>query len=111
MLRVYLRISSGCIAIDSERLQGIHDMPTPTSPKQLQSFLGMVNYCKDFFKDAATIVEPLQRLLCKGKPWFWGPSQETALNIIRTRLHSIPELHSFEPALPTLLPLMLLVTV
>ena len=95
-------ISSGCIAIDSECLQGIRDMPTPTSPKQLQSFLGMVNYCKDFFKDAATIVEPLQRLLRKGEPWFWGPNQETALDTIRTRLHNIPELHSFEPAQPTI---------
>ena len=77
-------------------------MPTPTSPKQLQSFLGMVNYCKDFFKEAATIVEPLQHLLRKGEPWFWGPGQETALNAIRTRLHNIPELHSFEPTQPTI---------
>ena len=90
-------LSQGRIKIDPQRLQGLQDMPQSVNTKQLQSFLGAVNYCKEFLKNAASLVEPLQRLLRKGTPWVWGEAQQKAMDNIRMQLCNLPELYTFDP--------------
>ena len=88
--------------VDSQRLQGVRDMPDPTNAKQLQSFLGAVNYYIEFLKDASTLTFPLQRLLRKGTPWIWGEQQRQAMNTVRQRLKDLPTLFTFQPSCPTI---------
>ena len=95
-------ISQGRIKVDPQRLQGLRDMPHPANTKQLQSFLSAVNYCRDFLKNAASLAEPLQRLLCKGTPWVWGEAQQKAMDNIRMQLCDMPELYTFDPGRPTI---------
>ena len=94
--------SHGCIQVDSQRLQGVRDMPYPTNAKQLQSFLGAVNYYVEFLKDAASLIFPLQHLLHECTPWTWGEQQKDAMNTIRQRLGDLPTLFTFLPGCPTI---------
>ncbi|MGL5707634.1 MAG: reverse transcriptase domain-containing protein [Aeromonas sp.] len=59
-------ISAGKIKPDPNKIKAIHDYPKPANIKELRSFLGLVNYCREFIKGYAILANPLFKLL-KGK--------------------------------------------
>jgi len=44
--------------------------------KEVQKFLELTNYYRQFIKDFARIVAPLHLLVRKEKKWRWGEEQE-----------------------------------
>lgn len=56
---------------DPNKLQGIHDFPTPKNVKQLKGLLGLLNFSSRFTPHLAKSVNPLLRLLKKGSRWEW----------------------------------------
>ena len=66
--------------MSGERKQGIQDMARPISLKQLRSFLGMVNYFRDFIPHISTVLAPLTDLTCvsKNKEFVWNEDAERA---------------------------------
>ena len=48
------RISADGIRPDPEKTKAVSDAPQPKTKRQVQSFLGMVNYYGDFLPDLAT---------------------------------------------------------
>lgn len=78
----------------------IKETPRPTNIKQLQSFLGLVNYYGKFVKNLSTILNPLYQLLKKDKKWSWDENCEIAFNKIKTILQSKEVLVHFDPKLP-----------
>ena len=56
------------------KVKAINEMPTPTCKKQVQSFIGMINYFSKFSGRLSELVESITEL-CKDKiPFNWGPS-------------------------------------
>jgi hypothetical protein len=53
------------IMMSSTRIQGIHDLPEPTSVKSVRSFVGMANYFRDFISGLSTYIIPLTMLTKK----------------------------------------------
>lgn len=47
-------VGGGCIRVDNERVEFIKNYPEPTTIKQLRSFLGVVNFCREFIKNFAS---------------------------------------------------------
>ena len=45
------------------KISAIQDFPTPTSIKQLQCFIGMINFYRQFIPNCSTILQPLTNLL------------------------------------------------
>lgn len=60
---------------DPSRVESILNFPEPKNVKQLQSFLGLCNFDRDFCENFATLSEPLTRLLRKKYPWIWSDEQ------------------------------------
>ena len=58
-------ISHNSVAMDLVKLKGIKDWPTPTTIKQVQSFLGFRNYYQRFIQKFAHLAQPLNNLLKK----------------------------------------------
>ena len=64
-------VSSEGIKLDQEKVKPILSLPPPTSVKQLQKFLGCINYYRRFLKQFASMAAPLYELLKKGKKFEW----------------------------------------
>ena len=64
------------------KVKDITEMPKPMTVKDLQTFLGMVQYLSKFSPRIAEIVEPLRDLMKKHAPYAWGPEHNQAFNNI-----------------------------
>ena len=45
--------------IDPEKVKAIKEYKPPTSIKELRSFLGFANYCRDFIKEFTDLASPI----------------------------------------------------
>ena len=72
-------------------------MPKPTCLKDLQTFLGMVQYLSKFSPKIAEIVEPLYDLTKKHAPYVWGPEQSQAFDDIKKEIVQAPILEYYDP--------------
>ena len=50
------------VHLSEKRVQGIQDLPIPTSVSAVRSFVGMVNYFRDFIKGLSSHLIPLTRV-------------------------------------------------
>jgi hypothetical protein len=50
-------------------IDAIEKAPRPQNVSQLRSFLGLLNYYRKFVPNSASIIQPLNQLLQKGKRW------------------------------------------
>ena len=87
---------------DPKNLQAIKDCPTPTTIAEVMTFLGMVDFYRDFLRDIVSLVEPLRRLTRKGQPWKWGVEEDMAFKTVRAILEEDLRIHLFDPAAPTI---------
>ena len=71
--------------MDPERVEAIDKMEAPKDKKELQSFLGMMNYYRGFIKEYATKAEPLNRLMKKKETFVWEKNKRKHLKQLRKR--------------------------
>ncbi len=86
------RLSASGIGPLAARVQAIADFPRPATVKQLQAFLGLVNFYRRFIPVAAKLVLPLTRAL-RGGPkgatlLVWSPVMAAAFQAARSSLSS-----------------------
>ena len=87
-----LMISRGCVSMDPVKVHGVSDWPHPKKVKEVQSFLGFVNFYCWFMKDFAKIAHPLHALTHKKCNWSWGESEDTAFNKLKSAVTLAPTL-------------------
>jgi hypothetical protein len=56
-------VSDSGISIDHERIAAILNLPAPTSKKEVQYFMGVINFICRFLPDFAVMVKPIHNLL------------------------------------------------
>jgi hypothetical protein len=83
-------ISRHTIRPDPAKTAAVYAFPAPTSVRDLQSFLGLVNYYRRFVQDLATIAAPLYQLLKKETSWRWDDSHMLAMQKLKETLSSPP---------------------
>ena len=71
------------IKMEKEKVRGVLEWPTPRCVKDIQKFLGLVNYYRRFVKDFAEIARPMHRLVRKEEKWNWGMEQEEAFRKLK----------------------------
>ncbi|KAL0210706.1 hypothetical protein RCL1_006064 [Eukaryota sp. TZLM3-RCL] len=61
--------------IDSSRIDALNDLPRPTTLKEVRSFIGSINYLRDWLPDISSLIAPIINLT-KGSPkiHFLDPS-------------------------------------
>lgn len=57
---------------DPKKIQCVVDYPTPTNPKEVKSFLGLVGYYRKFIKDFSKKAKPLTNLLKQNQQFIWS---------------------------------------
>ena len=61
--------------MEKEKVQGVVEWPMLKSVKDVQKFLGLANYYRQFVKDFAKIARPLHEVTRKEIKWSWGEKQ------------------------------------
>ena len=86
------KLSGDGVSIDPNKVKAIVELDPPKTVKQLQSFLGAVNYLRSFIKGFATIAKPLYDLLRKGKIFDWNELCQNSFEKLKQALISSPVL-------------------
>jgi hypothetical protein len=60
------------IEVDEAKIEAIKSWLIPATLTQLRSFLGLVGFYRCFVRDFSTIAAPLNDLMKKGVPFYWG---------------------------------------
>ena len=63
-------VSRQRVSPDLRKIQVLTDMPPPKSRKELQSFLGILNYLSNFSQVTVEVCEPLQKLTSVKAGWM-----------------------------------------
>ena len=80
------------VRMEKEKVQGVIEWPVPKSMKDVQKFLGLANYYRQFVKDFAMIAKPLHETTRKDKKWNWGERQQKAFEELKKRFTMEPVL-------------------
>ena len=62
----------------------IKNIAVPTAKKQLQNFIGLINYCRDMWKDGSGILTPLSDMTSKQAKWNWRKKYQKAFDAIKS---------------------------
>ena len=78
-------------------------MPLPQSKKQVQSFIGMINYLSKFSAHLSELAEPIRNLAKERVPFNWGPEHDEAFSLIKKEVTAAPILAYYNPKKLTVL--------
>ncbi|KIN98833.1 hypothetical protein M404DRAFT_30984 [Pisolithus tinctorius Marx 270] len=93
-------LSPSGLTMSADKVQSIHDWPEPRKVKDIQSFLGFVNFYHQFIGNYSDIVVPLTRLTWKGTPWSFSEECRSAFLHLKTAFTSTPILTHWVPDAP-----------
>ena len=78
-------------------------MPAPTCKKQVQSFIGMVNYLSKFSVRLLELVEPIRELSKDKLPFNWVPEHQEAFKQMKKEIARASILAYYNPRKQTVL--------
>src|SRR5260221_7286401 len=74
--------------MDPIKVQGVMDWPQLTKVKDVQSFIGFVNFYQRFIQNFSEIAHPLHALTQKLKDWSWGAAEQQAFDMLKNAITS-----------------------
>ena len=87
-------ISKDGIKIDPDRIQAILQIPHPRNIKELQAFLGKINFLRRFISNLAELIRLLNNMLKKDSSIKWTVEAKQAFEEIKMALTRTPVLTS-----------------
>jgi hypothetical protein len=85
-------ISEGVISVGPSKVKSVLSWNTPQNISDIQSFLGLAGYYRQFIEGFSKIVKPMTELLKKGKMFEWTPRHEDSFQELKKRLTTTPVL-------------------
>ena len=89
--------------MDQEKIKSIVDMPAPSNPKEVQIYLGLINYYRRYIRDCSKICAPLNNLLKTSIQFVFNQECVDAFNKTKSALISYPILRHADETKPYLL--------
>ncbi|CAN6541281.1 unnamed protein product [Malus baccata var. baccata] len=83
-------ISERGIEVDKSKIDLVRYLPSPTSVREVRSFLGHAGFCRRFIKDFSKIAQPLCRLLQKDVSFEFNEACEKAFKHLKDLLTTAP---------------------
>jgi hypothetical protein len=87
-----LVISENQVSMDPVKVKGVTDWPVPKMAKEVQLFLGFINFYCWFIKNFSHVAHPLHALMQKASKWKWGEPQQTAFKALECAVTTAPVL-------------------
>lgn len=76
-----LIVSKDQVRMDLVKVEAVREWPVPRNKKEVQQFLGFVNFYRRFIEGYSTVAKPLTELTGKLE-WRWEQRQVDAFNTI-----------------------------
>lgn len=96
-------IDEAGIHTDPDKVAAILGVKVPDNIKQLKSFLGLINFYRNFIPNASMILEPLHSLLRKDSKWTWSGLHQKAFEDVKSELSNRRFLAHYDPKLELVL--------
>lgn len=92
-------VSPGECRPDPEKVRAVAEYPRPSNMKQLQAFLGLAGYYRNFIPQFSLTAKPLTNLLKTQQKWQWTSIEEQSFATLRAMLAtdavlSLPDLNA-----------------
>ena len=71
-----------------EKLDSIHNMPKPRSPKEIKQFLGLTSYYRKFIPQFSDMARPLTKLLAHDCEFVWTNQCDISFQMLKDTLCS-----------------------
>ena len=94
--------TDGCTSAWS-KITAIVEMPSPSSKKEVQSFVGMINYLSKFSPRLTELAEPIRELTKEKVPFNWGPEHQESFTMLKKEIVRAPILAYYNPWKETIL--------
>ena len=85
------------------KVSAITEMPPLTCKKQVQSFIGMINYLSNFSARLSELVEPIREVSKEKVPFNWGPEHQDSFTMIKMEIAKAPVLAYYNPRKQTVI--------
>ena len=89
---IFIKDKRVCMKPLRSRLEAIQRLKPPVTPKECNSFAGMVNFVSMFCPELQKLLKPIYDLTKKGRPFLWGKEQQDAFEEIKSRMQNPPVL-------------------
>ena len=80
------------IKMERKKVKGVLEWPMPKCIKDIQKFLGLANYYRQFIEEFATVARPLHNLVKKDKKWEWTEREEKVFKELKEKFTKEPVL-------------------
>ncbi|KAK8765023.1 hypothetical protein V5799_032371 [Amblyomma americanum] len=97
------RIDDSGVHPSRSKTDAIQQAPAPASKKELQAFLGLLNFYSSFLKGRTEAAEPLYRLLDHDHEWKWTGEHQRAFERLKNLLSSDAVLVPYDCKRPLIL--------
>ena len=91
------RVDERGVHADADKMARIREWRTPRNHKDVQRFLGLVQYLAHFMPDVTAYTSPLSAICRNGQPFYWKPLHETCFNNIKAIACRSPILKPIDP--------------
>ena len=96
-------VSADGVATDPKKIQAVREWATPKSVKDVQAFLGLAGYYRQYIPQFATIAKPLSHLISKEATWQWSVDAQHSFDTLKQKLTEAPVLGYPDINLPYIL--------
>lgn len=85
-------ISGEGVSTDPDKITAVSTWPSPTSVREVRSFLSLAGYYRKFVRNFGIIARPLTELLRKNTIFHWTSAHEHSFQALKTALVTAPVL-------------------
>jgi hypothetical protein len=85
-------LSGEKVSASSDNVDGVENYPTSGNAKDVRSFSRLASFCRRLVPKFAETAKPPKKLTRKEQEFNWGPSQQEALEELKTKLCTTPVL-------------------
>ena len=96
-------VSAAGIRVDPKKVSAVKEYPIPKTVTEVRAFLGLAGYYRRFCKEYSKVARPLHDLTHLDIPFIWGPAQQNAFEVLKTKLTEAPVLSYPDPGKPYVL--------
>lgn len=92
-------VTANSITPSASKVSAVKNFATPKTPKDVKSFLGLINYVRKFIPKCSELSLPLIDFEC-GRTTTMGPQQRESFRKLQNAITSGPVLTTFKPDIP-----------